>query len=127
MARHCTAQNKSGAACCAQAWKDGLCRWHHPELEAQRAEERRAGGVARSNRARAKRQMMGEAMLPAEIEGYVAVALRGVMVGSITPGIANAVASLARAAVVVRETTELEQRLAELESRAGIGSERWRA
>jgi hypothetical protein len=71
--------------------------------------------------------MAAEAMTPNEIQGFVAVAMRGVMVGSITPGIANAVASLARAAVAVREASEIEQRLAELEQRAGVTDRRWRA
>lgn len=67
-------------------------------------------------------------MTPPEIQGFVAVALRGVMTGSITPGVANAVASLARAAVAVREATEIEQRLRELEDKAGVTeSPRWRA
>jgi hypothetical protein len=64
--------------------------------------------------------MAAAAMTPAEIQGYVAVALRGVLTGSITPGVGNAVAALARAAVAVREATELEQRLADLEARAGV-------
>ena len=126
MPSQCTGRNKSGAPCSAQAWKDGLCRWHHPELEAKRAEERRKGGAARSNQSRARRRMAAEAMTPNEIQGFIAVAMRGVMVGSITPGIANAVASLARAAVSVREASELEERLQALERSAGI-SEKWRA
>jgi hypothetical protein len=128
MPSHCSACNKAGQPCSAQAWKDGLCRWHHPALEPQRAEERRKGGAARSNQSRARRRMAAEAMTPLEIQGFVAVALRGVMTGSITPGVANAVASLARAAVAVREATELEQRLTELERQAGVvDSPRWRA
>ncbi len=127
MPNTCSAQNKAGQSCSAQAWKGGLCRWHHPELEPQRAEERRKGGAARSNASRARRRMAAEAMTPNEIQGFVAVAMRGVMVGSITPGIANAVASLARAAVAVREASEIEQRLAELEQRAGVTDRRWRA
>jgi len=71
--------------------------------------------------------MAAEAMTPNEIQGFVAVAMRGVMVGSITPGIANAVASLARAAVAVREASEVETRIAELEQRAGVTDQRRRA
>jgi hypothetical protein len=68
--------------------------------------------------------MAAEALSPAELQGFVAVALRGVMTGSIAPGVGNAVASLARAAVAVREATELEQRLAALEDRAGLANDR---
>src|SRR5687767_5159922 len=119
MPTQCSAQNKSGSPCSAQPWKEGLCRWHHPDLEAQRAEERRRGGKNKSNKARARRQMAAAALTPGEIQGYVAQALQGVLDGSVTPGVGNAVASLARAAVAVREATELEERLRELEARAG--------
>jgi len=124
MPSQCSAQNKSGQPCSAQVWKEELCRWHHPELESTRAEERRMGGAARSNASRARRRMAAEAMTPNEIQGFVAVAMRGVMDGSITPGIANAVASLSRAAVAVREALELEQRLSDLEARAVINTDR---
>ena len=33
MPSHCTGRTKSGAPCSAEAWRDGLCHWHHPELE----------------------------------------------------------------------------------------------
>ncbi len=118
MPNTCSAQNKGGQPCSAQAWKGGLCRWHHPALEAQRAEERRKGGAARSNASRARRRMAAEAMTPNEVQGFIAVAMRGVMVGSITPGMATAVASLARAAIAVREATEWEDRLSAVEERS---------
>ena len=116
----CTATNKDGRPCSAQAWKGALCRWHHPDLEAERAEGRRRGGANKSNRARARREMADAALSPAELQGYVAVALRGVLAGRYTPGQGSAVAALARAAVSVREATELEERLAALEAAAGI-------
>jgi hypothetical protein len=97
------------------------CPWHDPAWDERRKEWSVRGGHGKSNAARAKKQMAFEAMTPAELQGYVAVALRGVMVGSITPGVANAVASLARAAVAVRAATELEARIEELEAMAGLG------
>jgi hypothetical protein len=128
MVARCKAQTTNGAPCSAQPVRDdGYCYWHSPSTASERAEARRRGGRAKSNQSRAKRQMESAAMTPNEIQGFVAVALRGVMTGSITPGIANAVASLARAAVAVREATELEARLSELESLAGVGAGRWEA
>ncbi|MDF3043405.1 MAG: hypothetical protein K0Q71_6111 [Thermomicrobiales bacterium] len=125
MVSRCKGTNASGSPCSAQpVGDDGHCYWHSPSTAAERAEGRRQGGRARSNRARAKKRMAAEALTPGEIQGYVAVALRGVLVGSITPGVANAVASLARAAVAVRAATELEERLAALEARAGVGNDR---
>jgi hypothetical protein len=116
----CKATAASGSPCSAQpVGADGYCYWHSPELEAERDAARRRGGSARSNASRAKRQMAGAGLTPAEIQGYVALAMKGVLSGKIEPGVGNAVASLARAAVAVREATELEARLAELESLAG--------
>ena len=117
----CTATNKDGRPCSAQPWRDSLCRWHHPELEAERQAGRRKGGANKSNKARARRQMVDAALTPAELQGYVAVALTGVLVGRYSPGQASAVAALARAAVSVREATTLEERIADLEAAAGIG------
>jgi len=126
MVAKCSATNKGGGPCSAAAWRDGQCRWHHPDLEAERTEGRRRGGEHRSNRARAKKGMVDAALTPREIEGYISMALRAVLAGKIEPGVGNAVANLARAAVAVREATELEARLAELEARAGVDHSRRR-
>ncbi len=114
----CTARNRAGEPCGAQAWRDGLCRWHHLGLEVERATWRRTGGEQRSNKQRARRQLPDAVLTPAELQGFIGLALRGVIAGEIEPGVANAVATLARAAVVVREATELEDRLAALEATA---------
>jgi len=82
----------------------------------ERATWRRTGGEQRSNKQRARRQLPDAVLTPAELQGFIGLALRGVIAGEIEPGVANAVATLARAAVVVREATELEDRLAALEA-----------
>ena len=99
-----------------------LCLWHDdsPQAEEARRELSRRGGAARSNSARARKGLVNAALTPSELEGFVGLALRSVLDGQISPGVANAVAALARAAVVVREATELETRLVELEAAAGI-------
>ncbi len=114
----CSTRNRAGAPCGAQAWRDGLCRWHHLGLEVERATWRRTGGEQRSNKQRARRQLPDAVLTPAELQGFIGLALRGVLAGRIEPGVANAVATLARAAVAVREATEIETRLAALEAAA---------
>jgi len=116
----CSGTNQAGQRCGAQAWQDDLCRWHHPRLEAERGEWRRRGGEQRSNKQRAKRQLPDAILTPAELQGFIGLALRGVITGRVEPGVANAVATLARAAVAVREATEIETRLAALEATADI-------
>jgi hypothetical protein len=44
--------------------------------------------------------------------------------GELEPGPANAISSLARAMTSIRETTEFERRLAELEGRAALANDR---
>ncbi len=121
MATGCRATNLAGRPCSATVWRDGWCRWHSPELEHERREWSRAGGRGKSNRQRAKKGMADQALTPGEIEGYVAVAMKAVLSGRLEPGVGNAVANLARAAVAVREATMTEERLAALESAAGLG------
>jgi hypothetical protein len=122
----CSARNKDGTPCGAAAWKDALCRWHHPDLEQQRAEGRRRGGMAKSNKARAKRQLP-EAMSHDELLGFVSLSIKGVLGGKVEPGVANAVANLARAFVTVAGVAEFEQQLAELRRDVADIAERRRA
>ena len=124
MDERCTAANKTGAPCSARAWKDGRCQWHHPSRQAALAEGRRRGGRAKSNRTRARRELEAAVMGPAELEGVLAVTIRNVVTGRLSPGVGSAVASLARAAVAVREAVELEERLRTLEAAAGLDQRR---
>jgi len=115
MDRQCKAKNKSGAPCSAQHFKDGWCRWHHPDLEAQRQSERSAGGRARSNEARAKKQVLVAGMDLRAVDAALCGALQAVLAGTIEPGVGSAAASIARAIIAVRTAGELEQRLADIE------------
>jgi len=83
------------------------------------AEARRRGGQARSNRARARKQLTNAAMSPAELEGIIGLTITQVLAGTKTPGIGQAVAALARAAVSIREATEIEERMTAIERRIG--------
>jgi hypothetical protein len=59
-------------------------------------------------------------MTPAELEGVIGLTISQVLSGAKSPGIGNAVASLARASIAIREATELEQRVTELEQALGV-------
>jgi hypothetical protein len=65
--------------------------------------------------------MLDGALSPLEVQGLLGVVMRGVLDATVSPGQATAIAAVARAAVAVREVAELEQRLADLEVRAGVG------
>ncbi len=124
MLRTCKATTVAGSACSAQPVRpDGFCYWHSPALTTERDAARRRGGEHRSNRLRA-----AKAMPAALTSDDLLVTLSRVIAktenGEIEPGPANAISSLARAMNAIRETTELERRLSDLEARAGIVNDR---
>ena len=110
----CIATNKDGRPCSAQAWQDGLCRWHHPALEAERMAGRRKGGQARSNAARARKALAGDIRDMADVKTRLVMALTKVEAGELEPGPANAMANLARAIVAVAGVADFETQLAEM-------------
>ena len=115
MVDRCSAATASGAPCNAQPWRDGLCRWHHPALAAERAGWRRKGGEGKSSANRAAKR------LPKDLRGVrdaLLRALRDVEGGGLAAPQANAMAALARAVVAVHQVAELEGRVAVLEQAA---------
>jgi len=117
----CKAPNRTGKPCSATHFKDGYCRWHHPDLEAQRAAERAAGGQARSNKARARRQLADAVMSIEDMDAFLCASMVKVAAGRMEPNVGSAVATLAKTVVAIRQASELERRLEELERAAGIG------
>jgi hypothetical protein len=103
-----------------------FCLMHDPASADMRREAGRKGGHARSNQKRA-RKAMPTALTSDELLVTLSRAIDKVEKGELEPGPANAIASLARAMNSIRETTEIERRLSELEQRAGVADSRWRA
>jgi len=115
----CSATNKNGSPCSAGPVRDdGFCYWHAPGLADQRRTDRQRGGAARSNVARARKQIAGAVLSPADIQGLLGATLRGVLAGRIEPGVGTSVAGIARVLIAVREATEVEERLTALEAAA---------
>ncbi len=113
----CTGTNRDGKPCSAQVWRDGLCRWHHPDLASERDEWRRKGGAGRSNLNRADKRLPRSHR---DVRDTLLRALSAVEGGELEPPKAQAMASLARAFVTVAESGELDERLAALEAAAGL-------
>jgi hypothetical protein len=92
------------------------CVNHSPDVtDAQRKAWAAKGGANSSNRARARKQLPGEAMEPDELTAWLAVVFRRLVNGELEPPIATATANLARTMLAVREATEIETRLDALE------------
>jgi hypothetical protein len=121
MQERCKATKQDGSACNGAPYKGGAYCWFHDPAEAEkRANGRRLGGSAKSNRTRARKQLASTAMTPAELEGVIGLTITQVLSGAKPPGIGQAVAALARAAITIREASEIEQRLAALEAANGL-------
>ena len=91
------------------------------------AEARRKGGQAKSNRARARKQLAATALTPAELEGVLGLTITQVLSGAKPPGVGSAIAALARASIAIREAGEIEERLAALEAANDMTDMKWKA
>ena len=125
--QRCTGTRKDGGTCAAKAVTGSeYCLAHDPARVVEMAEWRRQGGKASSNASRARKAAAG--LAPVEIIGVLGGVLTGVLAGDYTPGQANAAASVARAMMAVHEVSTIEERIAALESRAGLNvGTRWGA
>jgi len=122
MDKRCKEANRSGKPCGALHFRDGYCRWHHPDLAAQRQMERAAGGQSRSNRARARKQLQDSVMSITDLDGMLCRALVQVAAGRMEPNVGSAMAGIAKTVVGIRTAGEIEKRLEELERQAGIST-----
>lgn len=122
----CETRRANGERCRAQALPGRpLCFAHDPENRARAGDARRKGGQNSGNVVRAARRIPKDM---ADLVKRLLEAVDAVESGALDHRRATAMASLAGAVVRVYETGELEQRLAELEERAGQqqgGSRRW--
>jgi hypothetical protein len=120
----CQAIAKSGSRCNSPVLPESQWCWvHDPAAADRRREASKKGGKARANSARAKR-LIPEAMSAEDLAGWLSLLFTQVMTGRIEPRIGTAAASIARVLHEVKHATELEQRIAELEARAGVMNDR---
>lgn len=93
---------------------------HDPARQARVAEARQQGGLARSNAARARRELLAAGALSAEeVLALLGLTMRRLAAGRVESGVASAMASLGRAWFAGRQAVTLEtleRRLAELEA-----------
>jgi len=116
MAVKCSAIAKRGSRCRRPALAGKQhCLMHDPGSAELRLEASRKGGHARSNAARAAKAMPA-AMTTAELLQQLSSVFELTLAGVVEPGVAQACGSLARTMVTIRETAEVEARLAELEA-----------
>jgi len=123
-AAKCSAIARSGNRCSSSVLPgSAFCFVHCPNAAERRRAASVKGGRARSNAARAAKQTP-EAMSAQDLAGWLSVLFRGVLSGRIEPKIGTACATLARTLHEVKHTSELEERLSELEALAGLDTTR---
>jgi hypothetical protein len=114
----CTGQNRDGSPCGAKPLPGrDLCVWHCPERQAERAEWSRQGGSARSNQARARKQLPADFTVD-DLRGTLAIVLARTVRGDMAPGVATATATVARAWLLANEAADLVGRIESLEAAA---------
>ena len=113
----CHGITRAGERCRARPLAGSTyCVNHSPDItDAQRRAWAAQGGVNSSTKARARKQLPGEAMESDELTAWLAVVFRRLVKGDLEPQIATATANLARTMIAVRESVEIETRLDALE------------
>src|SRR5215212_436170 len=115
MVDRCPATTQSGKPCSAKPRPGSTwCAWHDPALAQRRSAWSAKGGANRSNKSRARKALPAELMTMEEVQSYLGVTLRGVLSGTVDPGVGTAVATIARAMTTVAGAGALEQQIAGL-------------
>ena len=123
MASHCQGKNRDGAPCSAHAYEgETWCRWHDPARATERAAWSRKGGAARSNKARARRQLADAVLTINDLDGLLCRALVQVAAGRLEPGVGSSMAGIAKTIVAIRQASDFEKRLQELEQTVDVGN-----
>ena len=125
MVARCAGTNRDGTPCSASPRPSSTwCVWHDPATKGKRAEWSKRGGQARSNKARAAKQLPTELMSTDEIAAWLTIQYRRLIAGQLTPGVATASATVAKAIVELGKAAQLEERLAEIERALDLASNR---
>ena len=120
-AGRCSATTKAGKPCSAQS-RPGkrVCLWHDAEAGEERRQNAAKGGQARSSLSRLKRSLPTEPLAFSDVQGVLGAVLRDLLAGKLDPPVANAAANVARAFAAIAQAGEMEERLRDLEARAGL-------
>lgn len=121
MAKQCAGFTKAGKPCRGKALPGGaLCFVHDPAMAERRQQGSIKGGIGKSAKVRARRQLRDSVMDPADVSGLLSISMQKVATGAMEPGVGTALGSMAKALMSVQETAQLSDRLGELERLAGI-------
>ncbi len=121
MAAKCAGFTNAGKPCRGTPLPGGtLCFVHDPGMAERRRQGSIKGGIGKSAKVRAQRQLRDSVMDPNDVSGLLSISMKKVATHAMEPGVGTALASMARALMAVQETAQLSDRLAELERLVGI-------
>ncbi len=121
MADRCVGTNKGGQPCSAKPLPGSdRCPWHDPAWAERRKAWSVRGGHNKSNKIRAAKQLPAGVLTTDELRGVLGITIAKVLNGAVEPGVGSAVASLARAYVVVAEAGAVESLQAEVAELRGL-------
>ena len=125
MVARCPSTTRAGNPCSATPRPGSAhCAWHDPQLSPRRAAWSAKGGAARSNRARAAKQLPTEPMSTEEVAAWLTLQFRRLVAGELEPGVATASATVAKAVVELGRAALVEERLGEVERALGLAAGR---
>ena len=113
----CHSITRAGERCRARPLAGSTyCVNHSPDItDEQRKAWAARGGTNSSARARARKQLPSAVMSADEIGSWLSVYFKRVIAERMDPAVANAVSTMSKAMLAVREASEVEERLSALE------------
>ena len=118
MVERCQGTTVDGSSCGAKPRPGSpWCPWHDPAMAAKRSEWSRKGGRNRANDQRARKALTGGFKDVATAQAVLLQVLARLYKGDFDPGLANAMANVARAIDALAKTNaqvSMEQQLADL-------------
>lgn len=117
MVMKCQAPNQDQSPCGAAHYRDGWCRWHHPDLAGERRAWSAKGGKGRSNEARAAKEFAKARADMTGIKEKLIEIFYKLERGKFDPNLATTMVDVAKGIAAISKGAELDARLADLEQR----------
>ena len=116
MLERCQARTRDGQPCSARPLPgERECAWHSATFADRRREWSAAGGKGKSNAARAKKALAGEGLSSAELIVALSVVFKAVIAERLPARVGSAAIAIAKGITDIRSSTEIEERVSELE------------
>ncbi len=117
MQRQCSGLTKSGERCKSFAMPDSERCIAHGDRVTDLAAWRKRGGEGKANEVRARKALPSEPLSTVEVHAHLSTAFRRALAGKMDPPLLNALSSAGRTLAELQKSSEIEERLIDLERR----------